>query len=410
MPYPASSTARARPQNEPAAKSPAPEILISAGETSGDLHAARLATALRERTGARLFGMGGERMREAGVELVADAREVSVVGLTEILHRLPQIWKVFRRLLREARRRRPALAILVDFPGFHMHLARELRARGVPNIYFITPQFWAWRPWRVRLIRRRFALALCIFPFEVEFFRKAGVNAEFIGHPLVGAVRASMNRDEFAARWGLDPARPIVALLPGSRPREVAHNLPVLLAGCAMMAKVARERNLQFVLAAAPGMGAADFDPLPAGLKVRVVENATYDALAAADVSIVSSGTATVEAALLGAPMVVVYRVSRTTAALVRPMLRTALFAMPNLIAGRRVVPELIQDDFTPEAVAREATHLLDDPAARAATKRDLAEIEARLHGPAGNAISRAAALIAEFLAAHATPGAKVQS
>jgi lipid-A-disaccharide synthase len=145
-------------------------------------------------------------------------------------------------------------------------------------------------------------------------------------------------------------------------------------------------------------------------LKVRVVENATYDALAAADVSIVSSGTATVEAALLGAPMVVVYRVSRTTAALVRPMLRTALFAMPNLIAGRRVVPELIQDDFTPEAVAREATHLLDDPAARAATKRDLAEIEARLHGPAGNAISRAAALIAEFLAAHATPGAKVQS
>src|ERR1700687_5854489 len=255
MAYSAPPAAPVRAQDDsntnPRTKAPATEILISAGETSGDLHAARLATALRERSGARLFGRGGERMREAGVELVADSREVSVVGLTEILHRLPQIWKVFRRLLREARRRRPALAILVDFPGFHMHLARELRARGVPNIYFITPQFWAWRPWRVRLIPRRFALALCLFPFEVEFFRRAGVNAEFIGHPLVGAVRASMSRDKFAARWGLDPARPIIALLPGSRPREVAHNLGVLLAGCA---KMARARDLQFVVAAAPGM------------------------------------------------------------------------------------------------------------------------------------------------------------
>ena len=404
MSYPAPSAAPARGSHESTGNPAAPTILISAGESSGDLHAARLATALRERTGAQLFGMGGPLMRAAGVELVADSREVSVVGLTEILHRLPQIWKVFRTLLRETRLRRPALAVLVDFPGFHLHLARELRARHIPNIYFITPQFWAWRPWRVRLIRRRFALALCIFPFEVDFFRKAGVNAEFIGHPLVGAVRASMTRDEFCARRGLDPTRPLLTLLPGSRPREVAHILPVVLIACDQMA---RGRDLQIVLAAAPGMKAADYGAFPAGLNIRVVEDATYDALAAADVSIVSSGTATVEAALLGAPMVVVYRVSKTTATLVRPMLRTKDFAMPNLIAGRRVVPELIQDDFTAKAVVRETTRLLDSSDARSAMKRDLAEIEARLHGPSGDAISRATSLIAEFLAAHATPGPK---
>ena len=383
------------------------QILISAGEASGDLHAGRLAAALRERTGATLFGLGGPRMREAGVDLVAESREVSVLGITEILHRLPQLRRVFRKLLDEAQRRRPALAILVDFPGFHLRLARRLKARGVPIVYFITPQFWAWRPWRVRLVRRRFELALCIFPFEVEFFRKAGVNAEFIGHPLVGAVRPSMGRAEFAARWGLDPARPILALLPGSRPREVAQHLPVLLEACR---RIASGRAVQFVLAAAPGMTAADFGPAAADLGVRVVLDATYNTLAAADAAVVTSGTATVEAALLGKPMVVVYRVSRTTAMLAKPLVRTKHFAMVNLIAGRRVVPELIQNDFTAEAVAREAGRLLDSADARAAMKRDLAEVETRLHSPAGDAISRAVDLIAEFLASHATRRAKVPS
>src|ERR1700693_5186327 len=237
-----------------------PQILISAGEASGDLHAGRLAAALRERTGAVLFGLGGPHMREAGVELVAESREVSVLGITEIFHRLPHLRRVFRKLLDETQRRRPALAILVDFPGFHLRLARRLKARGVPNIYFITPQFWAWRPWRARLVRRRFALALCIFPFEVEFFRKEGVNAEFIGHPLVGAVRPAMDRAEFAARWGLDATRPILTLLPGSRPREVAQHLPVLLEACKRIASGRPDgQDVQFVLAAAPGMTPADF-------------------------------------------------------------------------------------------------------------------------------------------------------
>lgn len=388
-----------------------PQILISAGEASGDLHAGRLAAALRERTGAVLFGLGGPHMREAGVELVAQSREVSVLGITEILHRLPQLRRVFRKLLDETQRRRPALAILVDFPGFHLRLARRLKARGVPCVYFITPQFWAWRPWRTRLVRRRFALALCIFPFEVEFFRKAGVNAEFIGHPLVGAVRPAMTRGEFAARWGLDGVGPILTLLPGSRPREVAQHLPILLEGCKRIASGRRDgQKVQFVLAAAPGLTATDFGPAAAKMGVRIVENATYDALAAADVAVVSSGTATVETALLGVPMVVVYRVSRITALLAKPLVRTSHFAMVNLIAGSRLVPELIQNDFTAEAVAREAGLLLDSADARAAMKRDLAVVEARLRSPAGDAVSRAADLIAEFLERQATPGTKAPS
>jgi lipid-A-disaccharide synthase len=388
-----------------------PQILISAGEASGDLHAGRLAAALRERTGAVLFGLGGPHMREAGVDLVAESREVSVLGITEIIHRLPQLRRVFRKLLEETERRQPALAILVDFPGFHLRLARRLKARGVPNVYFITPQFWAWRPWRARLLRRRFALALCIFPFEVEFFRKAGVNAEFIGHPLVGAVRPSMGRAEFATRWGLDAARPILALLPGSRPREVAQHLPVLLEACRRMASGRPDgQEVQFVLAAAPGMTAADLGPAAAEAGVRVIENATYDALAAADAAVVSSGTATVEAALLGVPMVVVYRVSRITALLAKPLVRTKHFAMVNLIAGRRVVPELIQNEFTAEAVAREAGRLLDSAGARAAMKRELLEVETRLRAPSGDAIMRAADLIAEFLARQATLRTKVPS
>jgi lipid-A-disaccharide synthase len=374
----------------------APHILISAGEASGDLHAARLAAALHQRTGALLFGLGGPKMRDAGVELVAEYSEVSVLGISEIVRRLPALRRVFRRLLDEAGRRRPALAILVDFPGFHLRLARRLRSRGVRIVYFISPQFWAWRPWRVRPVRKRFERVLCIFPFEAEFYRQAGVNAEYIGHPLVGAVRPAMGREEFVRRWGLDPKRQIVALLPGSRKREVAHNLPAMVEACRQLA---RNRSLSFVLAAAPGLSAADYAPATqADCGVRVVEGATYDALAAADAAIVSSGTATIEAALLRAPMVVVYRVSRLTALMAQPLVRTEFFAMVNLIAGRRVVTELIQDDFTAENVAAETGRLLDSAEARAEIRRGLEEVEARLHAPCGDPIERAAQVIVEML------------
>jgi lipid-A-disaccharide synthase len=371
------------------------ELLISAGEASGDMYAAQLARALRNRADVHLFGMGGPRMRQAGVEIVVDSAEVGVAGIFEVARKIPALRRAMRTLRAESRRRRPLLAVLTDFPGFHLRLARTLHGRGVQNVYFVCPQFWAWRPWRVNLVRRRFARGLCLFPFETDFYRKAGVKADWIGHPLVGQVRATLTRAEFAARHALDPARPIIALLPGSRASELAHHMPRLVQSVALLDKSRPQR--QFVLAVAPGLSHNQFAPyIPAPSPVHLIEDATYDALAAADVSIVSSGTATIEAALLGAPMVVVYRVSPATAWIARRLMRAPYIAMVNLIAGKLVVPELIQNAFTPQEVAREVEHLLASPDARATMRGDLAEVARRL-GPPG-AIDRAADLIASMI------------
>jgi lipid-A-disaccharide synthase len=302
--------------------------------------------------------------------------------------------KAMDRIVSEAELRKPALAILTDFPGFHLRLARKLKPKGIRNVYYICPQFWAWRPWRVNLVRRRFEKALCIFPFEKDFFSKAGVSTEFIGHPLVGKVCATRDRKQFCEAHGLAPGRPLVAVLPGSRSGELAHHLPVLQEACARIhAKV----PAQFVVAAANSKDLAGLKAgWPSATKVCIVEGETYNALAAADASIVSSGTATVEAALLDAPMVVVYRVSPLTATLAKPLVRTPYFAMVNLIAEKEVVPELVQDDFTPDRVAGEALRLLQDPNARATMRAGLAEVRKRL-GPPG-AVERAADCIAELL------------
>jgi len=374
-------------------------LLLSAGEASGDMYAARLATALKKRVDVALFGMGGPQMRAAGVEVITDYSEVSVVGITEILTHLPSLVRAMRHLVSEAKRRQPPFAILTDFPGFHLRLARKLRPLGVRNIYYICPQFWAWRPWRVRIVRRRFAQALCIFPFEEKFYGDAGVPVRFIGHPLVGAVQASCTREQFCHEQNLDPARPIVTLLPGSRHAELAQHLPVLRQACVL---IQRETAAQFVIAAALGSNAAELrEGWPAGVTPRLVEDQTYNALAAADAAVVSSGTATVEAALLNAPMVVIYRVTPLTAFLAMPLLRTTYFSMVNLIAGRRVVPELIQYDFTPERVAGEILRLLRDSKAREELRAGLAEVRQAL-GPPG-AVDRAADTIATLL--KAAPG-----
>jgi lipid-A-disaccharide synthase len=369
-------------------------LLLSAGEASGDMYAARLATALQKRMDVALFGMGGPQMRAAGVDVITDYSEVSVVGITEILSHLPSLVRAMRRLVSEAGRRKPPFAILTDFPGFHLRLARKLRPLGVRNIYYICPQFWAWRPWRVRVVRRRFAQALCIFPFEEAFFGGAGIPTKFIGHPLVGAVYATQSREEFCRQNNLDPSLPVIAILPGSRHAELAQHMPVIREACQ---RIQEQRPSQFVLAPAAHSNLAE---LQAGwhtaLTVRVIENQTYNALAGADAAIVSSGTATVEAALLNAPMVVVYRVTPLTALLAKPLVRTSYFSMVNLIAERRVVPELIQKDFTPSKVAHEVLRLLNDPRAREELRSGLAEVRGRL-GPPG-AVDRAADAIAALL------------
>lgn len=369
------------------------EILISAGEASGDMYAARLSEALRKRTAAHLFGMGGPKMRAAGVELVADASEIAVVGITEVLRKLPAVWRSWRRLEREAKRRRPALAITVDSPGFNFGLARRLKKHGVRNVYFISPQIWAWRPRRMRWIQRRFERVLVIFPFEEEIYRRAGVPVDFVGHPLADSVHATMTREEFAAQFDLDATREIVAILPGSRRSEIGRNMPVIAEACQRM----RDCSAQFVIAAGPGLKSEDFEKHACGdAGWKIVEGATYEVLSAADCAIVSSGTATVEAALLGTPMVVVYRVSPLTAMIARGLVNTQFFGMVNLISGRQVAPELIQGKFTAEALERELRILLESPDERKHQKEDLLSVRAKLG--AGGSIEKAADIIAGML------------
>lgn len=379
----------------PPATSSAPTILISAGETSGEMYAARLASALTARTGARFFGLGSEKMRAAGVDVVADYHSMAVVGIFEVIAKLPAVWRNWRRMEKEAARRKPQLAILVDSPGFNLGLGRRLRKQGIPVIYFIGPQVWAWRRGRVRTIRRLVQRILVIIPFEEKIYRDLGVPADFVGHPLADVVTATVTRDEFAARHGIDPHRKIVVLLPGSRIGEMQRHMPILLDACR---RLASDPSPEFVLAATPGLAMqATKDCQASGLKIRVVTGETYNALAAADCALVSSGTATVECALLGTPMVVFYRVSRSSALVMRLMLRTPFVAMANLIAARQVVPELIQGAFTAANVETEARRLLTDPAARDEMRAGLTEVRQKLG--TGGAIGRAADIIASALA-----------
>jgi lipid-A-disaccharide synthase len=371
-----------------------PQILISAGEASSDMYAARLATALRARWPATFFGMGGPRMAEAGVELVADYHEVAVVGITEVLHKIPTVIGVQNRLAREAEKRRASLAILVDSPGTHLGVARRLKRSNIPVGYFIGPQVWAWRAGRVRVVKRLVQRMVVIFPFEEKIYRDAGVLVDFVGHPLVDTVRPRMTRAEFAAQHGLDASRPIVTILPGSRPNEIAQNYARMVAACE---RLVQPGNVQFVHAVAHGLGPELLARhAKASVKIVRVQDATYDALAAADCAIVASGTATVEAALLNTPMVVVYRVAPVTASILRHMVRTPFIGMVNLIGGKLVCPELIQDDFTPAAVEKEGRRILESTDARDEMKAGLAEVRAKL-GP-GGAIERAADIFARML------------
>jgi len=375
----------------------APKILISAGEASSDMYAARLATALRKRTGAQLFGMGGPCMAAAGVELIADYHEVAVVGIAEVLHKIPTVVRVQNRLAWEAAKRGASLAILVDSPGTHLGVARRLKNNGIPVGYFIGPQVWAWRSGRVRIVKRLVNRMIVIFPFEEKIYRDAGVPVDFVGHPLVDVVRTTMTREEFAARHALNPSRPIVTLLPGSRRSEIARHYGTVLEACERLDRSMGSGGVQFIHAVAPHLKDEMLAPYARpGLEVKRIEGATYDALAAADCAIVASGTATVEAALLGTPMVIIYRVAPVTAAILRHMIRTPFIGMVNLIAGRLVAPELIQDAFTPEAIEAQMRRLLESEAARAEAKAGLAEVRAQM-GP-GGAIERAADIFAEML------------
>lgn len=379
-------------------------VMISCGEPSGDLYAGALTAALREiQPDVDVFGLGGERLREAGGRLVADYRGLAVTGLTEALRVLPRSMATLRRLVAVARSVRPDVLVVIDFPDFNFRLLAAVRRLGVPVVYYIAPQLWAWRPRRLKVIQRHVDLVIPIFPFEEQLYQRAGVAVRFPGHPLVDLAVARMPRQAVLAGVGLDPARPTVALLPGSRPNELERLLPVLAAAVPRIA--AAVPRVQFLVACAPGLDLAAFAPLAAlPVPLARLQDRTDDVLAASDVVVTASGTATVQAALHGRPMVVVYRLSPLTYRLGRRFVRVEMFAMANLVAGERVVPELIQDDCTPDRVADETVSLLADRARWQRTHERLLETRARL-GPPG-ASRRAAEAILEVAAGRTPSGA----
>jgi len=370
-------------------------LLVSSGEPSGDLYAGELVRHLRESTpDLAVFGLGGDRLRAQGATLLADVSELAVVGLVEVVRHLRRLRGVFRRVLAEVDRERPALAVLVDYAGFNLRLARALHDRGIPVVYYVSPQLWAWRRGRMRAVRAYVSHMIVIFPFEEPFYREAGVRATFVGHPLVELVRPPADPRAFLASQGLDPGRPVVAVLPGSRRQEIAYNLPPI-AGALRLLR--RERPaLQAALAVAPGIDRSLFDAALGDLPVTRVAGQAHALMDAASAGIVASGTATVEAALLDLPSVVVYRLSPLSYVLGRPFVRVPHYAMANLIAERRVLAELIQDEFRADTVALELGLLLDSPEHRASVKDGLADVRRKLGGPGASA--RAADLVRPFL------------
>lgn len=367
-------------------------VMISCGEPSGDLYAATLATELRRvDSSIAITGFGGDRLRQAGADLVGDFSGLSVTGLVEVARLLPRTYATYRRLVADARENRPDVFVAVDFPDFNFRLARAVRRLGVPVVYYISPQLWAWRPGRMKTMKRIADRVLVIFPFEEEIYRQAGVPVEWVGHPLLDQARPSRPRGEWRARIGISANVPTIALLPGSRANEVREILPPLIASANLIR--ARRGSVQFVVARAPHLADELFTPATGQPGMRVVEGLTDDVLAAADLALLASGTVTVQAALHECPMVVVYRLAPLTYRLGKPFVRVDTYAMANLVAGQRVVPELIQDAFTPEAVAREAVDILTNEGRASRMREDLREVRRRL-GDAGASRRAAVAVI----------------
>jgi lipid-A-disaccharide synthase len=439
-------------------------ILISAGEASGEMYGAQLIEALRRRAMERktaevrsagqpystrfarsgqawaavptqanqldFFGVGGDRMRAAGCDTVLDAKDLAVVGITEVLGRLPKIYGLFRRLIREADRRRPDLAVVIDSPAFNWRVARQMKKRGIPTVYYVAPQFWAWRQGRVRLLRNYIDKALVIFPFEEQFYRDRGVDATFVGHPLAELPHPAIERADYAAQFGLDAAKQWITLMPGSRVKEVRMNLPTILEAAAVLGDA-----YEFLLPIAPtlersflsglirreetargGLGekhssltksqppalkrGSIFNPRTARVNscssqlcqdaealqqvagITLVPEA-LPALWHSRAGIVASGTATVEAAMMATPFVMVYRVSPLTYLLGKPRVKVPRFAMVNLIAEEEVVPELVQHDFTATNVVARLKEILGDGPARDRMLEGLARVKSRLRAPA---------------------------
>ena len=375
-------------------------VLISAGEASGDLYAAGLVEALRRRNpDLEFFGCAGPRMQQAGVRAVVDSRSLSVVGLVEVITHIPRIYREYRKLVRAAAAEKPALAILTDSPDFHLRLARRLKRLNLPVIYLVAPQVWAWRKGRIPLMRRTIDRLLCIFPFEPEFFAPTGIQAAYIGHPLTRLVKASAGRDEIRRRFGVPEGVSLVALLPGSRQGEAARHLPPLLEAVQKIRAGQSGQPPSFILAVPPGTvpPGSTFRERISQSSIQLLEGQTWDVVACADLALAASGTVTIEASLLGTPLIAFYRVSKLTWWMGRRLVNVPFYSMVNLVAGRCIVPELIQTEMTAERLAEEALHLLGDETARDNMRRELGLVAQKLSGPE-DPMELAAAVVEKYL------------
>lgn len=373
------------------------KIMIMSGEASGDLHGANLAREIQKQDPSiALYGVGSARMKEAGVQILADASEISVVGLTEVLTHISAIRRVYVTLKKFLRHERPDLLVLIDFPDFNMLLGKAAKKIGIPVLYYISPQVWAWRKGRIKKIADLVKAIIVVFPFEVQLYEKERIDVRFVGHPLMDVVKSDLTKKEARNDLGIDVDRRTVALLPGSRKSEIIHLLPDMLSAARILSS--RFPDLQFILPLAPTLDrefVLSFTD-QAGVLLRIVEGRAYDVLKASDTALVASGTATLETGLMGVPMVIMYRVSPLTYFIGKRFIDVDHVGLVNIVAGKRIVPELIQDEVTPGKIADAVTSMLTDQAYYMRICEDLTEVKMRLGEP--GASRRAALVVRELL------------
>ncbi|MDY2636523.1 MAG: lipid-A-disaccharide synthase [Phascolarctobacterium sp.] len=368
------------------------KILISAGEASGDIHAAAVTAALKKiDSTTEVFGMGGDELRAAGGEVLFDIKDHGVMGFVEVIKKLPDLFKLRSDFARVMDERKPDCLVVVDYPGFNMKLAKLAHDKGIPVVSYIAPSAWAWNKGRAKNVAKIVDKVACIFPFEYDVYKEAGAPVEFVGHPLLDIVHPSMERAEAEAWVGKEAGRPLVLLMPGSRLMEIEKMLPNLLEGAKLLKKQMPE--VQFAM---PRAGTIPLELLQSkikasGLEIKITEGHNYDLFSVADVALATSGTVTLEAALCGLPTVIVYRTSALNAFIARRVINIPNIGLPNIVAGRQIVPELLQEDFTPQKVAEAAVKLLS-PEYRPQVEADLAYMKARLGEP--GAVNRVAQLI----------------
>jgi lipid-A-disaccharide synthase len=380
---------------------PGKKILMIAGEASGDLHGSHLVKELLSLDPRlQFYGVGGEKMKNEGVELIADSKEMAVVGITEVLLKLKSICRIYRKLKNSLAAHSPPLVILIDYPDFNLRFAREAKKKNIPIVYYISPQVWAWRKGRIKKIGRLIKKMIVIFPFEKKIYEEAKIDVDFVGHPLLDSIRPRFSREEAFQKFSLTSGVTTIGLLPGSRINEVRRLLPPMIEAVPLISK--QINPVQFIVPVAPGLDVGDVQNLLGSKRenIRVVENNIYDVMRISDVVIVASGTATIEAAIMGAPMIVVYRVSPLTYLLGKMLIKVKNIGMVNIIAGKTVVPELIQKDVTPKKITSAVVRMLENPSKQEEIKKELSSLKETIGKP--GASFRAAQIIISLLQRHA--------